>query len=162
MRVAVYTDYTYHCVDGEIYADRAFALFLTRLSAQLEAMTIAGRLDPTQGKARYRLGDHVDFAPLSVLPKPESPAVGRDRRGGFSLGRFWKLLATVDRVWLLGPHPLAFAFALMAFAPAGERSSYQIAETCVEDHAATTPEQPPACRARRRDGERLSRPRKAL
>ncbi len=115
MRVAVYTDYTYHCVDGEIYADRAFALFLTRLSAQLEAMTIAGRLDPTQGKARYRLGDHVDFAPLPFYPSlnhPLSAAIGMGR----SLGRFWKLLATVDRVWLLGPHPLAFAFALMAFA----------------------------------------------
>jgi glycosyltransferase involved in cell wall biosynthesis len=31
-----------------------------------------------------------------------------------SLGRFWRLLDEVDAVWLLGPHPLAIAFALMA------------------------------------------------
>jgi hypothetical protein len=31
-----------------------------------------------------------------------------------SIGRFWRLLDGVDAVWLLGPHPLALAFALMA------------------------------------------------
>jgi glycosyltransferase involved in cell wall biosynthesis len=39
------------------------------------------------------------------------PALGGMAR---SLGRFWRLLGGVDAVWLLGPHPLALAFAVMA------------------------------------------------
>jgi hypothetical protein len=31
MRLAAYTDYTYRRVAGQIYAERAFALFLARL-----------------------------------------------------------------------------------------------------------------------------------
>ena len=44
MRLAAYTDYSYHRVDGRVYAERAFALFLDRLAGSFERLTVLGRL----------------------------------------------------------------------------------------------------------------------
>jgi glycosyltransferase involved in cell wall biosynthesis len=96
-----------------VYAQRAFALFLARLASEVDGLIITGRLDPEPGESYYRLPDEVEFVPLphyASLASPFSalPAMAR------SVGRFWRLLARVDGVWLLGPYPLSFVFVLLA------------------------------------------------
>jgi glycosyltransferase involved in cell wall biosynthesis len=113
VRLAVYTDYVYKRRDGQIYAQRAFALFLARLGREVDSLAIAGRLDPEPGESYYRLPDDVEFVPLphyASLARPLSaiPAMAR------SLGRFWRLLGRVDAAWLLGPYPLSFVFVALA------------------------------------------------
>jgi glycosyltransferase involved in cell wall biosynthesis len=114
VRLAVYTDYLYHRVDGQVHAERAFALFLAALATRVERLVLVGRLHPGGGSARYPLGD-VDLVPL---PYYESLARPREAMGGLlgSLRAFWGALDDVDAVWLLGPHPLVFAYAAMALA----------------------------------------------
>jgi glycosyltransferase involved in cell wall biosynthesis len=113
MRLAVYTDYVYKRRDGAVYAQRAFALFLARLGAEVDSLAITGRLDPEPGESYYRLPDDVEFVPLphyASLARPLTavPAMVR------SLGRFWRLLRDVDAAWLLGPYPLSFVFVALA------------------------------------------------
>jgi glycosyltransferase involved in cell wall biosynthesis len=114
VRLAVYTDYAYHRVDDEVYAERAFALFLGALRPQFERLVLVGRLAPGGGAdARYPVGAGVDLVGLPFYPSLANPlrAVPTFAR---SVGAFWRALAGVDCVWLLGPHPLAIAFAVLA------------------------------------------------
>lgn len=113
MRLAAYTDYVYRQRDGQVYAQRAFALFLARLGREVDSLVIPGRLDPAPGESYYPLPDDVEFVPLphyASLAQPLSalPAMAR------SLGTFWRLLGRVDAVWLLGPFPLSFVFVGLA------------------------------------------------
>lgn len=113
MRVAAYTDYVYHREGGAVYAERAFALFLARLGQDLERLVVVGRLDPQPGRAHYRLPDALEFVALAhyeSLARPGAVALAVAR----SARRFWGVLGEVDTVWLLGPHPLALAFAALA------------------------------------------------
>ena len=111
LRLGVYTDYKYSLVDGRPHAERAFALFIAALSERLDRVAVIGRLDP-EGAARYPLGG-VDLIPLPHYPSLSDtlPAL-RGMLG--SLRPFWRALDDLDCVWILGPHPLAFAFALLA------------------------------------------------
>lgn len=113
MSIAVYTDYAYSSKGGSIYADRAFALFLAALADRVDRMVIVGRLRPDGGEARYRLPDEVEFVPLPFYESLARPAKGATAMAG-SLTRFWRTLDDVDACWLLGPHPLALAFAAIA------------------------------------------------
>jgi glycosyltransferase involved in cell wall biosynthesis len=113
LRLAVYLDDTYRREDGAVYGNRAFVLFLGAVADRFDRMVLLGRLDPAETRSHYRVPDDVEFAALPSYPSlvHVRPAlVGMVR----SLGRFWRVLDQVDGVWLLGPHPLAFAFALMA------------------------------------------------
>lgn len=113
MRVGVYTDYTYHRVDGELHADRAFALFLAKLAGLVDGMVILGRLDPSASRARYPIGDQVEFVELPYYASLAHPVEAmRAMRG--STRAFREAIADLDVVWLLGPHPLAIAFAVIA------------------------------------------------
>ncbi len=112
MRVAVYTDYTYQRRNGQVFAERAFAVFLAQLRPRVEALTLVGRLRPGDEQARYAVGEDVSLLELPYyerLSRPLAvlPALAR------SVRIFWRALPSVDVVWLLGPHPLAIAFALM-------------------------------------------------
>lgn len=112
MRLAVYTDYTYHRSGTEVYAERAFAIFLARLRPAFERLVVLGRFSPPGGHARYPLGD-VDFVELPFYPRLSqplraAPALLR------SIRPFWRSLDEVDCVWVLGPHLLAIVFALLA------------------------------------------------
>lgn len=112
MRLVAFTDYVYREVDGVIYGERAFAVFLSALAEHVEELTIVGRLDPGQGACHYPLPASVRFVKLphyASLTKPIS-VIGSLIR---SLGRFWRALERADRVWLLGPYPHAVAFALL-------------------------------------------------
>jgi glycosyltransferase involved in cell wall biosynthesis len=110
-RLGVYTDYNYSLKDGRPYAERAFAIFVAELATRLERVAVIGKLNP-DGPPRYPLGE-VDFVALPHYPSLShlGPAI-RGMLG--SLRPFWRALAELDCVWILGPHPLAFPFALMA------------------------------------------------
>jgi glycosyltransferase involved in cell wall biosynthesis len=113
MRLAVYCDFTYRVDAGAVYAEVPFALFLRGLARHCERLTVTGRLDPTPGRHPYRMDD-VEFAPL---PYYASGAQIARVMGTLPAGmrRFWRLLASVDTVWVLGPNPpQALVFAVMA------------------------------------------------
>jgi glycosyltransferase involved in cell wall biosynthesis len=113
MRLAVYTDYTYSRDEGGVYAERAFALFLSALSERIERTVVFGRMRPSGGSSRYRLPDGVDFVALPYyesLAHPPSAGLAMAR----SVRAFWRGLDDVDVCWLLGPHPLALVFAGLA------------------------------------------------
>jgi glycosyltransferase involved in cell wall biosynthesis len=115
MRVGVYTDYSYSH-DGEAYySERAFFTFITRLAGMVDRLVLFGRLNPGGGRSHYRVPDDIDFVPL---PYYESQADARAAVQAMarSLRAFWRNLDKVDVVWLLGPHPLAIVFALLASA----------------------------------------------
>jgi glycosyltransferase involved in cell wall biosynthesis len=114
VRLAVYTDYPYHRIDGAVYAERAFAVFLASLAAELGALTVIGRLDPDSDKGRYPLGEDVSLVPLPHYPSLGDPIPALRGMVG-AIGCFWHALGDIDCVWVLGPHPLAFAFTLLAW-----------------------------------------------
>ena len=113
MRLAVYCDYVYRREGAAIYTERAFSIFLSRIADEVAHLAIVGRLDPEPGRWHYRLPEGVEFVPLPYYGSL-SKATGVARATITSLRRFWTLLGTVDGVWLLGPHPLAILFALLA------------------------------------------------
>lgn len=112
-RLAVYTDYPYHREGCEIYAERAFALFLTRLSESIQHFELVGRLHIKPGRSHYRLPKNVRFTPLPYYESVAQPLSAASAMVG-SIKRFWRLLDRVDTVWLLGPHPLSICFAAIA------------------------------------------------
>jgi glycosyltransferase involved in cell wall biosynthesis len=115
VRLAVYTDYAYHRVGREVFAERAFALFLGRLAGAFDRMVLVGREAPVSSQARYAVGAGVELVSLPYYRRLSEPA-GVLRSSAQSMGRFWRALDDVDTVWLLGPHPLAIVFAALAAA----------------------------------------------
>jgi glycosyltransferase involved in cell wall biosynthesis len=113
LRLAVYTDYAYHRVGSDVYSERAFSLFIERLAANVERLVVIGRLDPEPGRARYRLGEGVEFVPLPFYRSLAEPLQAIRGMAGAPL-RFWRAMEAVDAVWILGPHPLALPFAAIA------------------------------------------------
>lgn len=113
MRLAVYTDYTYHRSGGEVYADRAFALFIAALRVHFSRLLLVGRLTPNAPEARYPVGSDVELLGLPFYPSLARPheAIPTFARAA---ARFWRALPEIDCVWLLGPHPVAIVFALLA------------------------------------------------
>jgi glycosyltransferase involved in cell wall biosynthesis len=114
MRLGVYTDYPYHVRDGEPYGERAFVVFIARLAPRFSRLAVFGRLDPSaSSRARYRLGSEVDFEPLPYYRTLGNPGEAL-RSLGAAVGRFWRGIADLDCVWLLGPNPFAVIFAVLA------------------------------------------------
>ncbi len=114
MRLAVYTDYLYHRAGGNVYAERAFAVFLARLGSRFERFTVIGRLAPDADRGRYALGEQVEFVPLPYYRSLSEPLPVLKGLAG-SIRQYWKALDNTDCVWLLGPHPIAFLFAAIAW-----------------------------------------------
>jgi glycosyltransferase involved in cell wall biosynthesis len=114
MRLGVYTDYPYHIRDGEPYGERAFVVFIARLAPRFSRLAVFGRLDPSGStRARYRLGSEVDFVPLPYYRTLGNPGEAL-RSLGTATRRFWRGIADLDCVWLLGPNPFAVVFAILA------------------------------------------------
>ncbi|MGH3262531.1 MAG: hypothetical protein ACRDNS_11080, partial [Trebonia sp.] len=113
MRLAVYTDYPYHRIDGAVYAERAFAVFLAALAEEVGGLKVIGRLDPTPTHGRYPLGESVSLVGLPHYQRLSDPGPAIRGMAG-AITRFWRAMDDIDCIWILGPHPLAFAFALLA------------------------------------------------
>ncbi|HET6831305.1 MAG TPA: glycosyltransferase family 4 protein [Solirubrobacterales bacterium] len=114
MRLGVYTDYPYHFRDGEPYGERAFVVFIARLASRFSRLAVFGRLDPSSStRARYRLGSEVEFVPLPYYRTLGNPGEAL-RSLGTAMSRFWRGIADLDCVWLLGPNPFAVVFAVLA------------------------------------------------
>jgi glycosyltransferase involved in cell wall biosynthesis len=113
VRFAVYTDYQYRSDGRSVYADKAFAVFLAAVADGLDAMVVVGRLRPERGPGHYRLPASVAFVPLPWYPTLARPAAAAPALLR-SLRRFWRVLEEVDGVWILGPHVLGIAFAILA------------------------------------------------
>jgi glycosyltransferase involved in cell wall biosynthesis len=113
MRLAVYCDYSYRLDAGSLYAELPFGLFLRELASHCERLVVTGRLDPSPGRYPY-LMTGIEYVPLPhYVSGAHFGAVMRTLPTG--LRRFWRLLADVDVVWILGPSPpQALAFALLA------------------------------------------------
>jgi glycosyltransferase involved in cell wall biosynthesis len=113
VRLLVYGDYSYHLDGGRLSAECSFALFADRLKREFDRLVLIGRLSPSAERTPYACGEGVDFVPLPFYESLAKPGAVIRAAGG-SLTRFWRALDDVDVVWLLGPHPLAVAFALLA------------------------------------------------
>lgn len=113
MRLLVYGDYSYHLEDGELSAEVSFALFVSRLARRCERLVLVGRMSPSPELTPYRCGDEAEFVALPYYESLANPAAVVRATAG-SLRRFWRAVGEVDAVWLLGPHPLAVGFALLA------------------------------------------------
>ena len=114
MRVAVYTDQRYwRTADGTVHTARAFVGFLGEVARHVDDLVLVGRLDERPGSPAEPVPAGVRFA---ALPHYEDAADPRALARAFSgsLRRFWRLLEHVDVVWVLGPYPLAVAFAVAA------------------------------------------------
>jgi glycosyltransferase involved in cell wall biosynthesis len=113
MRVGVYTDYSYSHDGESYYSERAFFTFITQLAGMVDRLVLFGRLNPKGGRSHYRVPDEIDFVPLPYY-ESQADAQAAVRAMTFSLRAFWRNLDKVDVVWLLGPHPLAIVFAVLA------------------------------------------------
>jgi glycosyltransferase involved in cell wall biosynthesis len=115
MRLAVYTDYVYRQVDGVIYAERAFALFLAALAPHVQRLKLIGRLAPAGDQSRYALPAGIELAPLVHYASLTNP-VAVVRSLLYSLRTMTRALDDVDVVWVLGPYPHAYVLVLVALA----------------------------------------------
>jgi hypothetical protein len=103
----------FHREGARISTDKAFIRLVTALAAQAGEVVVFGRLDPAPGRAPYRVaGGNIRFVAL-----PHYPRVTHVRAVAASLPRaartFGDELASLDAAVVVGPHPVALAFALM-------------------------------------------------
>ena len=114
IRLGVYTDMAYRTDGDGVYTGRAFVRFLTGMPPRVAELTVFGRLDPTSGRAPYRLPNGaVRFVPLPYYRRISS--IGSMLR---SVGKSCRIFAAeldhLDAVWIFGPQPMAVLFAWLA------------------------------------------------
>ncbi len=114
MRLAVYEDAIYHRdAHGGLSVHRAFPLFMFGLGADVDRLTVLGRLDPSPGRSHYAVPDAAAFVPLPhYASAADIPAVLRALAG--TVRTFWRVLGGVDAVWVNGPSPMAVVLAVLA------------------------------------------------
>ncbi|MGH2743961.1 MAG: glycosyltransferase [Thermoleophilaceae bacterium] len=113
MRLAVYNDDVCRRADGALWTDRTFPTFVGRLCPEADRVVFVARLDPAAERWHFRLPDELELAPLPYY-RSLAGFTGVLRSAAGSARVFWRVLDDVDVVWLLGPHPLALLFALLA------------------------------------------------
>lgn len=114
MRFVGYDDQVFDVVDGRVWSERTFPVFMSEVGRSLDRLDLVGRLRPGHDAANFRL-ERVDFHPL---PDYESLARPTDmvRGGTDAIKVFWRRLDDADGAWLMGPHPLALVFAALTVA----------------------------------------------
>jgi glycosyltransferase involved in cell wall biosynthesis len=115
VRVVVYTDAVYRELDGVIYGEIAFTLFVGALASTVDEVTVVGRLSPDAGAAHYPLPPGVRFVALpyyASLSRPQRVISTLYR----SLRLYWRALDDADAAWLFGPYLHAQLFAVIAMA----------------------------------------------
>ena len=113
MRVAVYDDQVYRRAAGELWTERTSPLFIAEVGAAAGGLVLLGRLDPDEKPWNFRMPEGLEFVGLPFYPSLAAP-LQVARAFARSIAAFWGTLGRVDAVWLLGPHPLAIFFAVMA------------------------------------------------
>ena len=113
MQLGIYDDDTYKLDAAGVSGERAFVRFMTSLCPHVDRLVVAGRLDPEPGRSHYPLGDEVEFVALPYYTSLTHPLQVLRSLIGSAL-RFWRMLDSVDTVWLLGPYIHAIGFALLA------------------------------------------------
>jgi len=115
VRLAVYLDYVHRREGAQVYAPRAFSLFVTGLRRHLDGLVVAGRLDPEPGSSHYPLPADVEFVEMPFYASATQPAeVASSVRE--ALRRWDRVLRTVDVAWVLGPQGLALPLVALALA----------------------------------------------
>ena len=111
-RVVVYCDYSYRVVDGLVFAELPFSLFIDGLASRFARLGAVGREDPANGDFSYRV-QSTEFAGLPFYRSGADLAAVL-RTVPVALLRFWRVLKEADVVWVLGPNPPhALLFALL-------------------------------------------------
>jgi glycosyltransferase involved in cell wall biosynthesis len=114
VRLGVYSDLVYRADDAGISADMAFVSFIGGLAARVDELVVFGRLDPRPGRLPHGLPvESVRFVALPHYPSVRDIGALVRALGG-SRSVFTSELASLDAVWLFGPHPLAILFARAA------------------------------------------------
>jgi glycosyltransferase involved in cell wall biosynthesis len=115
MRFIAYDDQVYERDGGGLWTDRTFPLFIAEVGADLDGLVLIGRLREERTDASFQLPPRVEFVGLPFYASLASPL--KVVSGALAALRlFWRRLGDVDGAWILGPHPLGLAFALMALA----------------------------------------------
>ena len=114
MRLGVFADLVYRRSGQTISTDLNFIQFIAGLAGEIDELVVFGRLDPEPGRGPYVLpAEGVRFVPLPYYRRVTS--AGQVLRSTRTAGRvFAAELDRLDAVWLFGPHPWSFAFALAA------------------------------------------------
>jgi len=113
LRLCVYSDYPYQQLPEGISASRSFALFVNQLGTHVGGIVVMGRLDPSASAMRHRVAKHSRFVPLPYYQSLSRPSALLGKLTA-SLRRCWRTLEDCDCIWVLGPNPLAIAFAVIA------------------------------------------------
>ena len=113
MRLAAYEDAIYHRDADGLSAERAFPLFLFGLAAEVERLTVLGRLDPESGRSHYAVPAGADLEPLPWYRSlADVRAVARAALP--TVARVWRVLGRVDAVWVCGTSPVAILVVALA------------------------------------------------
>jgi glycosyltransferase involved in cell wall biosynthesis len=115
MRFVTYIDQVYNRVDGVLWTDKTYPLFVAEVGRCLDSMTILGRMREDRVGARFKMPPGPRFV---GLPHYDSLAEPRHMLKGAlgALRTFWRSLDDADGAWIMGPHPLGLAFALITLA----------------------------------------------
>lgn len=113
LRAAVYGEFNYRRDEQGISTDQSFALFAARLEDFVDELVLVGRLDPEPGRTHHALKGSFSFVALPDYPSLAHLTAAL-RAAVASVPALWRVAGRVDAVWLLGPNPLAIAFALIA------------------------------------------------
>jgi hypothetical protein len=113
MRLLVYDDQLYRRRGEELWTERTLPGFVAGLGEHLGRVTLLGRLERAPGPWHFRLPPQTGFVALPHYESLARPGAV-PRALARSCAAFWRALADCDAVLLLGPHPLALAFCLLA------------------------------------------------
>ncbi len=113
IRLAAYEDAIYHRDGAGIYVHRAFPLFMAGLADEVDSLTLLGRLHPAPGRSHFALPTAVEFIALPYYESLAHPLqLGRALIG--TLRTFWRVLGSVDAIWVNGPQPVAVLAVVLA------------------------------------------------
>lgn len=113
MRVGVYSDMVFHRDEAGLSTDKAFIRLVVELAPRLGGVVLFGRLHPRPGRAPYAVPpEYVRFVALPHYARVANlgrvlAALPRSTRA------FRAELDSLDAALVFGPHPLAFAFAML-------------------------------------------------
>src|SRR3954451_23542919 len=112
-RVAVYTDHLFWRDRDDVYTDRVFPVFVSRMAPMVQDLVFVARVDPMPGRSQHRMPPGTQVV---AMPWVESLSRPLDllRTMVGSVRTFWRVLDRVDAVWLVGSYLISLPFALMA------------------------------------------------